>query len=84
MGGGGILKLSSEYPYSEEFWTKISTTPAGLCITDSLSHTTYVETKKNWQNKNIRNRVCSSSSFRKTISQPQAVFAMLGDHSVQD
>ena len=26
-------------------WTKISTTPAGSCITDSLSHTTYVETK---------------------------------------
>ena len=26
------------------FWTKISTTPAGSCITDSLSHTTYVET----------------------------------------
>ena len=25
-------------------WTKISTTPAGSCITDSLSHTTYVET----------------------------------------
>ena len=27
-------------------WTKISTTPAGSCITDSLSHTTYVETNK--------------------------------------
>ena len=25
-------------------WTKSSTTPAGSCITDSLSHTTYVET----------------------------------------
>ena len=25
-------------------WTKISTTPAGSCITDSLSHITYVET----------------------------------------
>ena len=25
-------------------WTKISTTPAGSCITDSLSNTTYVET----------------------------------------
>ena len=27
-------------------WTKISTTPAGSCITDSLSHTTYVETNE--------------------------------------
>ena len=27
-------------------WTKISTTPAGSCIMDSLSHTTYVETNK--------------------------------------
>ena len=29
-------------------WTKISTTPAGSCITDSLSHTTYVETNQIW------------------------------------
>ena len=27
-------------------WTKILTTPAGSCITDSLSHTTYVETNQ--------------------------------------
>ena len=27
-------------------WTKFSSTPAGSCITDSLSHTTYVETNK--------------------------------------
>ena len=27
--------------YSTSFWTKISTTPAGSCITDSLSHTTW-------------------------------------------
>ena len=27
-------------------WTKFSTTPAGSCITDSLSHTTYVETNQ--------------------------------------
>ena len=58
--GGGIRKLSdldsltifilggySELQnrgYSVRIWTKISTTPAGSCITDSLSHTTYVET----------------------------------------
>ena len=27
-------------------WTKISTTPAGSCITDSVSRTTYVETNQ--------------------------------------
>ena len=66
LGGGGILKLSdldsdnfhwggySELQnrgYSVRIWTKISTTPAGSCITDSLSHTTYAETNKlslNW------------------------------------
>ena len=29
---------------NRRIWTKISTTPAGSRITDSLSHTTYVET----------------------------------------
>ena len=28
---------------NRRIWTKISTTPAGSCITDSLSHTTYVK-----------------------------------------
>ena len=36
-GGGGV---------NCRIWTKISTTPAGSCITDSLSHTTYVETNQ--------------------------------------
>ena len=42
--GGGILKLRIGVFWG--IWTKISTTPAGSCITDSLSHTTYVETNK--------------------------------------
>ena len=29
-----------------DFLTKSPTTPASYCITDSLSHTTYVETNK--------------------------------------
>ena len=45
-GGGGILKLYFRIGVFCRIWTKISTTPAGSCITDSLSHTTYVETKK--------------------------------------
>ena len=41
MGGGGTkYRLGVNY----KIWTKISTTPASSCITDSLSHTTYVET----------------------------------------
>ena len=43
-GGGGILKLYFRIGVFCRIWTKISTTPAGSCITDSLSHTTYVET----------------------------------------
>ena len=42
---GGYSELQNR-EYSVRIWTKISTTPAGSCITDSLSHTTYVETNK--------------------------------------
>ena len=42
-GAGGYSVLQNRGKL--EFWTKFSTTPAGSCITDSLSHTTYVETK---------------------------------------
>ena len=43
--GGGVFctKLLQNRVFCG-IWTKISTTPAGSCITDSLSHTTYVET----------------------------------------
>ena len=41
-GGGGILYC--RIGVNCRIWTKFSTTPAGSCITDSLSHTTYVET----------------------------------------
>ena len=44
--GGGILKLSWRIGVFCRIWTKFSTTPAGSCITDSLSHTTYVETNQ--------------------------------------
>ena len=40
--GGGILYF--RIGVFCRIWTKFSTTPAGSCITDSLSHTTYVET----------------------------------------
>ena len=43
-GGGGILNF--RIGVFCRIWTKISTTPAGSCITDSLSHTTFVETNK--------------------------------------
>ena len=46
LGGGGILKLYFRIRVFCRIWTKISTTPAGSCITDSLSHTTYVETNE--------------------------------------
>ena len=43
-GGGGILYC--RIGVNCRIWTKFSTTPAGSCITDSLSHTTYVETNE--------------------------------------
>ena len=42
--GGGILNF--RIGVFCRIWTKFSTTPAGSWITDSLSHTTYVETNK--------------------------------------
>ena len=48
-GEGGILKLHFRIGVICRIWTKISTTPAGSCITDSLSHTTYVETNESTQ-----------------------------------
>ena len=44
--GGYSETVLQNRGYSGRIWTKISTTPAGSCITDSLSHTTHVETKK--------------------------------------
>ena len=44
FGGGGGTKSQNRVNW--DFLTKFSTTPACLCITDSLSHTTYVETNK--------------------------------------
>ena len=43
LGGGGTVPRVGAL---SEFWTKFSTTLASYCITDSLSHTTYVETNK--------------------------------------
>ena len=42
----GILGTKSQNRVNWDFLTKFSTTPASLCFTDSLSHTTYVETNK--------------------------------------
>ena len=56
-GGGGILFY--RIGVFCRICTKFSTTPAGSCITDSLSHTTYVETK--WSCKGyVLTHVCPS------------------------
>ena len=44
LGGGYSVPSYYRIGVFCGIWTKISTTPAGSCITDSLSHTTYVET----------------------------------------
>ena len=41
-GGGGLLSTKSQFRVNWNFLPKISTTEASYCITDSLSHTTYV------------------------------------------
>ena len=58
-GGGGYSVLQNR-EYSEDFWTKISTTPAGSYITDSLSHTTYVETN---HESRVGTRVLTDKSY---------------------
>ena len=45
-GEGGKLGTKSKNRVNWDFLTKFPTTPACLCITDSLSHTMYVETKQ--------------------------------------
>ena len=45
-GGGGFWNQIPEQGCSGEIWSKFSGSLAGWCITDSLSHTTYVETNK--------------------------------------
>ena len=46
--GGGILNF--RIGVFCRIRTKISTTPAGSCITDTLSHNTYVETNESFKN----------------------------------
>ena len=43
-GGGGILGTKSQNRVKLGFLNQIFNTPASWCITDSLSHTMYVET----------------------------------------
>ena len=52
-GGGGVLEPNSRTGVFWRIWSKISGSLAGWCITDSLSHTTYVETN-NLSNMQIR------------------------------
>ena len=49
---GGGYSVPSNYRIGVfcGIWSKISTTPAGSCITDSLSHTTYVESNEGERN----------------------------------
>ena len=44
-GRGGVLCKIPEQGCFGEIWSKFSGSLAGWCITDSLSHTKYVETK---------------------------------------
>ena len=43
-GGGVFWNQIPEQGCFGEFWSKFSGSLAGWCITDSLAHTTYVET----------------------------------------
>ena len=43
---GGVLCQIPEQGCSAKIWSKFFGSLAGWCITDSLSHTTYVETNK--------------------------------------
>ena len=45
-GEGGVLGPNSGTGVFWRIWSKFSGSLAGWCITDSFSHTTYVETKK--------------------------------------
>ena len=45
-GGWGVLCKIPEQGCFGEIWSKFSGSLAGWCITDSLSHTTYVKTNK--------------------------------------
>ena len=59
---GGGYSVPSYYRIGVfRVWTKISTTPAGSCITDSLSHTTYVET--NYYMCNNINKHCNFATL---------------------
>ena len=43
---GGVLEPNSRTGVFWRIWSKFSGSLAGWCITDSLSHTTYVETNE--------------------------------------
>ena len=45
-GGGGVLEPNSRTGVLLRIWLKKSGSLACLCITDSLSHTMYVETNE--------------------------------------
>ena len=49
LGGGGVFCTKFQNRVFLPIWSKNSGSPACLCITDSLSHTTYVETRKGIQ-----------------------------------
>ena len=84
IGGGGILGhlrfgLSDNFHFGGRgvfyrigvfcgIWTKISTTPAGSCITDSLSHTTYVETNKKTRRR-TQNKIRHSYSNNQMLNR---------------
>ena len=58
--GGGILKLYFRIGVYCRIWTKISTTPAGSCIT-VVSHILRM-----WRLTNLSSELCKSRSSRKT------------------
>ena len=48
FSGGDVLEPNSRTGVFWAIWSEISGSLACLCITDSLSHTTYVETNELW------------------------------------
>ena len=67
--GGGILNQIPEQGCSVQFWSKISGSLASLCITDSLSHTMYVETNDIHTNLDPVVSSCCPSSPRDLTSK---------------
>ena len=66
--GGGVLEPNPRTGVFWGIWSKIYGSLACWCITDSLSHTTYVETKKQLHRLGKRHPKSKSSAFPTTTN----------------